>query len=278
MLIADLHDAGLRAEHRGRPRRPARPRLRRVLRGRRLLLRAARAEFRLSFWICLPLAGILAAFAGILLGFPVLRLRGDYLAIVTLGFGEIIRLILLNWQSLTGGPNGITGIPRPIVFRPAVQFVRERICRDLRPAVFRDPPRGLSLLPDPGAGAADQLGDAAAAPPADRPRLGGAARGRNRLPRARHQHHDDQTHRVRHRRDVRRLRRRVLRHAAGLHQPGIFTFSGIGAGAGDRRARRHGLAAWRRARRDRDPRQLSNCCASSSSTACWCSARRWSRS
>lgn len=72
--------------------------------------------FGLSFWICLPLAGILAAFAGILLGFPVLRLRGDYLAIVTLGFGEIIRLVLLNWQSLTGGPNGIPGIPRPSFF------------------------------------------------------------------------------------------------------------------------------------------------------------------
>jgi branched-chain amino acid transport system permease protein len=73
-------------------------------------------HFSLSFWICLPLAGILAAFAGLLLGFPVLRLRGDYLAIVTLGFGEIIRLILLNWQNLTGGPNGIPGIPRPSFF------------------------------------------------------------------------------------------------------------------------------------------------------------------
>jgi branched-chain amino acid transport system permease protein len=73
-------------------------------------------NFGLSFWICLPLAGILAAFAGLLLGFPVLRLRGDYLAIVTLGFGEIIRLILLNWQNLTGGPNGIPGIPRPSFF------------------------------------------------------------------------------------------------------------------------------------------------------------------
>jgi branched-chain amino acid transport system permease protein len=72
--------------------------------------------FELSFWICLPLAGILAAFWGVLLGFPVLRLRGDYLAIVTLAFGEIIRLILLNWQKVTGGPNGITGIPRPTFF------------------------------------------------------------------------------------------------------------------------------------------------------------------
>jgi branched-chain amino acid transport system permease protein len=73
-------------------------------------------NFGFLFWICLPLAGILAAFAGILLGFPVLRLRGDYLAIVTLGFGEIIRLVLLNWQDLTGGPNGISGVPRPSFF------------------------------------------------------------------------------------------------------------------------------------------------------------------
>jgi branched-chain amino acid transport system permease protein len=72
--------------------------------------------FGLSFWVCLPLAGILAAFWGVLLGFPVLRLRGDYLAIVTLAFGEIIRLVILNWQSLTGGPNGISGIPRPSLF------------------------------------------------------------------------------------------------------------------------------------------------------------------
>ena len=69
-----------------------------------------------SFWVLLPISGILAAFWGVLLGFPVLRLRGDYLAIVTLAFGEIIRLVILNWQSLTGGPNGISGIPRPTVF------------------------------------------------------------------------------------------------------------------------------------------------------------------
>jgi len=72
--------------------------------------------FGLGFWTCLPLAGLLAAFWGILLGFPVLRLRGDYLAIVTLAFGEIIRVVLLNWTTLTGGPNGISGIPRPTLF------------------------------------------------------------------------------------------------------------------------------------------------------------------
>jgi len=72
--------------------------------------------FGWGFWTCLPLAGILAAFWGMLLGFPVLRLRGDYLAIVTLAFGEIIRVVLLNWTTLTGGPNGISGIPRPTLF------------------------------------------------------------------------------------------------------------------------------------------------------------------
>ena len=72
--------------------------------------------FGLSFWILLPLAGILAAFWGVLLGFPVLRLRGDYLAIVTLAFGEIIRLILINWVPVTNGYAGISGIPRPTFF------------------------------------------------------------------------------------------------------------------------------------------------------------------
>ena len=72
--------------------------------------------FGLSFFMLLPLAGCLAAFWGILLGFPVLRLRGDYLAIVTLAFGEIIRLVLINWVDLTNGYAGITGIPRPTFF------------------------------------------------------------------------------------------------------------------------------------------------------------------
>ncbi len=73
-------------------------------------------NFGLSFWVLLPLAGILASFWGIILGFPVLRLRGDYLAIVTLAFGEIIRLILINWVDFSGGYAGISGIPRPTLF------------------------------------------------------------------------------------------------------------------------------------------------------------------
>ncbi|AYG46332.1 high-affinity branched-chain amino acid ABC transporter permease LivM [Pseudomonas sp. Leaf58] len=69
-----------------------------------------------SFWVCLPIAGLMAATFGFLLGFPVLRLRGDYLAIVTLGFGEIIRLFLRNLTDWTGGPNGISNIPKPELF------------------------------------------------------------------------------------------------------------------------------------------------------------------
>ena len=72
--------------------------------------------FGLSFFMLLPLAGILAAFWGIILGFPVLRLRGDYLAIVTLAFGEIIRLVLINWVPVTNGYAGISGVPRPSFF------------------------------------------------------------------------------------------------------------------------------------------------------------------
>ena len=73
-------------------------------------------HFGFSFWLCLPIAGILACFWGVVLGFPVLRLRGDYLAIVTLAFGEIIRVVLLNWYPVTGGPDGINQIPRPTFF------------------------------------------------------------------------------------------------------------------------------------------------------------------
>lgn len=73
-------------------------------------------HYGLSFWILLPAAGIMAAFWGVLLGFPVLRLRGDYLAIVTLAFGEIIRLVLINWREVTNGAAGISGIPKVSFF------------------------------------------------------------------------------------------------------------------------------------------------------------------
>jgi branched-chain amino acid transport system permease protein len=73
-------------------------------------------HFGLTFWMVLPIGAALGALFGIILGFPVLRLRGDYLAIVTLGFGEIIRLILENWNEFSFGPSGIAHIPRPSFF------------------------------------------------------------------------------------------------------------------------------------------------------------------
>ena len=73
-------------------------------------------HYGMSFWLCLPVAGLTAAIAGCIVGYPTLRMRGDYLAIVTLGFGEIVRLIFNNWMDLTNGPNGILGIPRPEIF------------------------------------------------------------------------------------------------------------------------------------------------------------------
>jgi branched-chain amino acid transport system permease protein len=73
-------------------------------------------HFGLGFWVLLPVGALLAACAGILVGFPVLRLRGDYLAIVTLGFAEIVRLVLENWNAFSFGPSGISNIPRPGFF------------------------------------------------------------------------------------------------------------------------------------------------------------------
>ncbi len=73
-----------------------------------------------SFWVVLPLSALLGAIFGTLLGYPVLRLRGDYLAIVTLGFGEIIRIVLENWVAFTNGPRGIKDIPAPSSFGVAL--------------------------------------------------------------------------------------------------------------------------------------------------------------
>jgi branched-chain amino acid transport system permease protein len=72
--------------------------------------------FGLGFWVCLPLGGLAGALCGVLLGFPILRLRGDYLAIVTLGFGSIARIVFENWETVFGGARGIAGIGRPGLF------------------------------------------------------------------------------------------------------------------------------------------------------------------
>jgi branched-chain amino acid transport system permease protein len=75
-------------------------------------------HFGISFWVTLPIAALLACIAGCIIGYPTLRMRGDYLAIVTLGFGEIVRIILNNWMSLTNGPNGILGVKAPSILWP----------------------------------------------------------------------------------------------------------------------------------------------------------------
>ncbi len=75
--------------------------------------------FGLSFWAALPLGIVLGMVVGCIIGYPTLKMRGDYLAIVTLGFGEIVRLVLNNWDSLTAGPNGLFGMKRPALYYPS---------------------------------------------------------------------------------------------------------------------------------------------------------------
>jgi branched-chain amino acid transport system permease protein len=78
-------------------------------------------HFGMSFWVCLPFAATFALIAGCIIGYPTLRMRGDYLAIVTLGFGEIVRILLNNWMELTNGPNGLLGIKPPSILIPSFE-------------------------------------------------------------------------------------------------------------------------------------------------------------
>src|SRR5215472_7770503 len=73
-------------------------------------------HFQVSFWLMMPIAAAIAAFFGILFGAPTLRLKGDYLAIVTLGFGEIVPIVARNWPSLTNGAQGLNGALPPQFF------------------------------------------------------------------------------------------------------------------------------------------------------------------
>ena len=74
-------------------------------------------RFLLSFWLAMPLAIVVTAIFGLLIGYPSLRLRGVYFALTTLGFGEILSLVFENWIPVTGGPMGITGVPAPTAIR-----------------------------------------------------------------------------------------------------------------------------------------------------------------
>jgi len=76
-------------------------------------------HFGISFWLALPIGMVIGGIFGCIIGYPTLKMRGDYLAIVTMGFGEIIRLVLNNWDKLTKGPNGLLGMAKPAVVYPA---------------------------------------------------------------------------------------------------------------------------------------------------------------
>ena len=73
-------------------------------------------HFQVSFWLMLPIAAAVAAFFGVLFGAPTLRLKGDYLAIVTLGFGEIVPIVARNIPSVTNGAMGLNGVAAPRLF------------------------------------------------------------------------------------------------------------------------------------------------------------------
>ena len=100
--------------------------------------------FGLAFWVLLPISGLLAAFWGMLLGFPVLRLRGDYLAIVTLAFGEIIRLVLINWVAAHQRLCRHHRHSAADLLRHSVQCRRRRLCRRVRAGIQPDLPHHLS--------------------------------------------------------------------------------------------------------------------------------------
>ncbi len=245
--------------------------------------------FGLSFWICLPLAGVLAAMWGVILGFPVLRLARRLSGDRDAGLRRNHPARADQLGRLHQRLRGHLGHPARHLLRHSVQRRGQRLCGDLPSALFADLPHDVPVLPHPGARAAHQLRHAEAPPPADRPRLGGSARGRNRLPLARHQHHQHQAHRLCARRDVRRFRRLVLFGSPGLRQPGELHLHGIGDHPRHRGARRHGLAARRRDRGRGDDRRARTDARARldeadfrrrisirPSTACCCSAPRWS--
>ena len=214
--------------------------------------------FGLGFWTCLPIAGALAALWGVMLGVsgpaPSGRLsrdrhpgvrrdraRGDH---------------QLGVADQRAERDFRHSAPDPV--RPHVRTRRRagQLFRLFRPPREPDLPRHVPVLRDPGARAADELGDVASPAAAARPRVGSAARGRDRLPLARHQRHRHQAHRVRDRRDVRRLRGRVLRDAPGFHQPRKLHLHRKRHRAGDRGAGRHGQPARRGPRRVGHDRRL----------------------
>ena len=176
------------------------------------LLASPQFGLHLPFWVILPIGAAVAALFGVLLGAPTLKLRGDYLAIVTLGFGEIIRIFLNNLSrpvNITNGPQGIAGID-PLRLRRSFRF---------------DQPDQV-LLPAAGGRARHHRGQPAAAELAHRPRLGGDPRGRDRGARDGHRYAQPQAARLRHGRELRRHRRRhVLGDPGASSRPRASSWS-----------------------------------------------------
>ena len=179
-------------------------------------------HFTLSFWLALPLAGLLAAVFGILFGAPTLRLRGDYLAIVTLGFGEIVPIVARNAQSVTNGAAGLNGVQAPRLFgsfgidaQPyyltGIGLLVTMVFVSLR---LRDSRIGRALDGDP--------------------------RGRDRRRRDGRGPRALQAAGLRHRRGVRRRHGRVLRGETADGDAGDVRLPGLGDDPGDGRIGRHG--------------------------------------
>ena len=189
-------------------------------------------HFTLSFWLALPLAAAFAAFFGVLFGAPTLRLRGDYLAIVTLGFGEIVPIVVRNWSDLTNGAAGLNGVAAPHLFGwsfgvdatpyyyVAIALVALLIFVSIR---LRDSRIGRAWM----AIREDEI----------------AAGGDGRRP------HQVQVAGFRHRRRVRRHDRRVLCREAADRDAGDVRLPGLGDDPGDGRVRRHRQRVGRRAGR-----------------------------
>ena len=271
---AAYRHAGARAEHRRRLRRPARPRLCRVLRHRRLYLRhpdrvpgAAGVErvlgavplarpgradagetgaadvvhFTLSFWLALPLLRRSSRRSSAsLFGAPTLRLRGDYLAIVTLGFGEIVPIVVRNWSDLTNGAAGLNGVAAP---QPVRLELRRRCDAVL---LCRRSPWWRCWSSSASGCANSRIGRAWMAIREDE--IAAGAMGVNRT--------QVQAAGLRHRRRVRRHDRRVLRRQAADRDAGDVRLPGLGDDPGDDRVRRHRQRLGRGARR----RSSCSCC------------------
>ncbi len=238
---AGLRDHGARAERRRRLRGPARPRLRRVLRrgrvrGRLVRLAAVRAPQRcasapstsrpstpgihISPWLLIVVGAVFATLLGIVIGVPTLRLRGDYLAIVTLGFGEIIPQVVKNGNSffgfnVTNGPAGLTGLDPIGIRRDAARLV------PVHPDRLHDPvqPRQVLLLVARRDARVHALLQHPPARLAARARLGRDPRGRGRRLGDGHPADAHQDLRVRDRRLLRWWRRLHLRLLQGRDVP-----------------------------------------------------------